>query len=66
MPIYLAFEHPATGEMLEFRSELPADLARLHHSLAAAIGANSAEAADKSRYKINGLQVATQVTAASR
>ena len=25
----LAFEHPASGEMLEFRSELPGDLARL-------------------------------------
>jgi 23S rRNA pseudouridine1911/1915/1917 synthase len=31
----LAIQHPTTGQMLEFRSELPADLARLHHSLAA-------------------------------
>jgi 23S rRNA pseudouridine1911/1915/1917 synthase len=31
----LAFEHPSSGEMLEFRSELPADLARLRHDLAA-------------------------------
>ena len=29
----LAVQHPISGEMLEFRSELPADLARLHHSL---------------------------------
>jgi 23S rRNA pseudouridine1911/1915/1917 synthase len=32
----LAIEHPKTGRRLEFRSELPADLARLHHSLTAA------------------------------
>jgi 23S rRNA pseudouridine1911/1915/1917 synthase len=31
----LAFEHPSSGEMLEFRSELPADLARLRYDLAA-------------------------------
>lgn len=31
----LAFEHPASGELLEFRSELPADLARLSSVLAA-------------------------------
>jgi 23S rRNA pseudouridine1911/1915/1917 synthase len=31
----LVVRHPTTGEKLEFRSELPADLARLHHSLAA-------------------------------
>ena len=31
----LAIEHPKSGERLEFRSELPADLVRLHHSLAA-------------------------------
>jgi len=30
----LAFEHPSSGEMLEFRSELPADLARLSSVLA--------------------------------
>jgi 23S rRNA pseudouridine1911/1915/1917 synthase len=29
----LAVQNPATGETAEFRSELPADLARLHHSL---------------------------------
>ena len=29
----LKFEHPITGESLEFRSELPADLARLRHAL---------------------------------
>jgi 23S rRNA pseudouridine1911/1915/1917 synthase len=29
----LVIEHPITGEALEFRSELPADLARLRHSL---------------------------------
>lgn len=32
----LAFEHPSSGEMLEFRSELPADLARLRHDLTTA------------------------------
>jgi hypothetical protein len=31
----LGFEHPAGGKILEFRSELPDDLLRLHHSLAA-------------------------------
>jgi 23S rRNA pseudouridine1911/1915/1917 synthase len=31
----LAVQNPASGETAEFRSELPADLARLHHSLAA-------------------------------
>ena len=30
----LAVQSPATGETAEFRSELPADLARLYHSLA--------------------------------
>lgn len=29
----LAVKHPISGQMLEFHSELPADLARLHHSL---------------------------------
>jgi 23S rRNA pseudouridine1911/1915/1917 synthase len=32
----LAFEHPSTGQILEFRSELPADLARLRTAMAAA------------------------------
>ena len=31
----LAFEHPTTGQILEFRSELPEELLRLHHSLRA-------------------------------
>jgi 23S rRNA pseudouridine1911/1915/1917 synthase len=31
----LHFEHPSTGELMEFRSELPPDLARLRHALAA-------------------------------
>jgi 23S rRNA pseudouridine1911/1915/1917 synthase len=31
----LVLEHPKSGQRLEFRSELPADLRRLHHSLAA-------------------------------
>jgi 23S rRNA pseudouridine1911/1915/1917 synthase len=31
----LAVEHPKSGQRLEFRSELPVDLVRLHHSLAA-------------------------------
>jgi 23S rRNA pseudouridine1911/1915/1917 synthase len=29
----LALKHPGSGELLEFRSELPEDLARLHHGL---------------------------------
>src|SRR5450432_4108293 len=32
----LAIEHPLTAESLEFRSELPGDIARLRHSLGAA------------------------------
>ena len=35
----LAIEHPSSGEKLEFRSELPADLRRLRHDLAQARGA---------------------------
>jgi 23S rRNA pseudouridine1911/1915/1917 synthase len=31
----LVVEHPKSGQRLEFRSELPVDLVRLHHSLAA-------------------------------
>jgi 23S rRNA pseudouridine1911/1915/1917 synthase len=31
----LVIEHPKSGQRLEFRSELPVDLVRLHHSLAA-------------------------------
>jgi 23S rRNA pseudouridine1911/1915/1917 synthase len=31
----IAFEHPKGGKILEFRSELPEDLLRLHHSLRA-------------------------------
>ncbi len=31
----LAIEHPRLGKKLEFRSELPAELARLHHALRA-------------------------------
>ena len=30
---HLGFEHPATGEILEFRAELPADMARLRDVL---------------------------------
>jgi 23S rRNA pseudouridine1911/1915/1917 synthase len=32
----LVLEHPSTGKLLEFRSELPGDLRRLRHALAAA------------------------------
>jgi 23S rRNA pseudouridine1911/1915/1917 synthase len=39
----LALKHPSSGEILTFRSELPADLARLRHALAAP----SAETRDK-------------------
>jgi 23S rRNA pseudouridine1911/1915/1917 synthase len=35
----LAFEHPETGESIEFQSELPADLRRLHKALAASASA---------------------------
>jgi 23S rRNA pseudouridine1911/1915/1917 synthase len=35
----LGFEHPSRGEYLEFRSELPDDLARLRHELAPVGGA---------------------------
>jgi hypothetical protein len=31
----LSIEHPITGKILRFRSELPPDLARLHDMLAA-------------------------------
>jgi 23S rRNA pseudouridine1911/1915/1917 synthase len=31
----VGFEHPVGGNVLEFRSELPGDLSRLHHSLGA-------------------------------
>jgi hypothetical protein len=31
----LVVEHPLTGQILRFRSELPPDLARLHDMLAA-------------------------------
>jgi 23S rRNA pseudouridine1911/1915/1917 synthase len=31
----LVVQHPTTGQKLQFRSELPADLSRLHHSLSA-------------------------------
>jgi 23S rRNA pseudouridine1911/1915/1917 synthase len=34
----LAVKHPSTGEILRFRSELPAELARLRHALAATGG----------------------------
>jgi 23S rRNA pseudouridine1911/1915/1917 synthase len=37
----LAFEHPDSGELLEFRSELPADLVRLRNVLASDAGARS-------------------------
>jgi 23S rRNA pseudouridine1911/1915/1917 synthase len=31
---HLAFEHPGTGEILDFHAELPADMARLRQALA--------------------------------
>jgi 23S rRNA pseudouridine1911/1915/1917 synthase len=39
----LAFEHPVTGKLIRFRSELPPDLARLHGKLAA----STADSSDK-------------------
>ena len=33
--VVLGFEHPLSGDALEFRSELPGDLLRLRHSLGA-------------------------------
>ncbi len=44
----LAIAHPVTGQPLEFRSELPADLARLRHSLGAQ-GALGQESPGKSK-----------------
>jgi 23S rRNA pseudouridine1911/1915/1917 synthase len=35
----LAFEHPETGALMEFQSELPTDLRRLHKALAAPVQA---------------------------
>jgi 23S rRNA pseudouridine1911/1915/1917 synthase len=43
----LGFEHPETRQYVEFRSELPADLARLRHSLGAL-------AADRSISRLGG------------
>jgi 23S rRNA pseudouridine1911/1915/1917 synthase len=40
----LGFEHPVSGEYLEFRSQLPDDLARLHTALGAT------KASDLSRF----------------
>ena len=37
----LGFRHPSTGEALEFRSELPGDLARLRHELEPPAGRRS-------------------------
>jgi 23S rRNA pseudouridine1911/1915/1917 synthase len=37
----LGIQHPTSGEFLEFRSELPPDLSRLHHALAAISSARS-------------------------
>ncbi|MGA3138652.1 MAG: RluA family pseudouridine synthase [Xanthobacteraceae bacterium] len=37
----LAFEHPVTGKLMRFRSELPPDLARLHGKLAASTADSS-------------------------
>jgi len=39
----LSFEHPVTGKIMRFRSELPPDLARLHDKLAA----ETADSSDK-------------------
>jgi 23S rRNA pseudouridine1911/1915/1917 synthase len=39
----LSIDHPVTQKLLRFRSELPADLARLHDSLAASARADSRE-----------------------
>ncbi len=43
----LTLEHPTTGQRLEFKSELPGDLARLRHTLAS--GGQSASAAKAKR-----------------
>jgi 23S rRNA pseudouridine1911/1915/1917 synthase len=37
----LGIQHPTSGEFLEFRSELPPDLGRLHHVLGASLGRGS-------------------------
>jgi 23S rRNA pseudouridine1911/1915/1917 synthase len=41
----LRLKHPLTGEILEFRSELPPDLARLHHAL---VGSRAGTGGDES------------------
>jgi 23S rRNA pseudouridine1911/1915/1917 synthase len=43
----LTIEHPTSGEVLEFRSELPADLARLKSVLAASSGGNAGRALNR-------------------
>jgi 23S rRNA pseudouridine1911/1915/1917 synthase len=39
----LRIKHPLTSEILEFRSELPPDLARLHDALAGSRAGNGGE-----------------------
>ena len=43
----LTIEHPTSGEVLEFRSELPADLARLKSILAASSGGDAGRALNR-------------------
>jgi len=43
----LAVRHPTSGEILRFRSELPRDLARLHHALLRPLAADPAETRGK-------------------
>ena len=50
----LAIEHPTTAKMLEFRSELPADLSRLRHALAAS-ARTSADRLSRKLLKIRDL-----------
>jgi hypothetical protein len=42
LPI-LRIKHPLTSEILEFRSELPPDLARLHDALVGSRAGNGGE-----------------------
>jgi 23S rRNA pseudouridine1911/1915/1917 synthase len=52
----LSVQHPTTGQQLEFRSELPVDLARLHHSLVtpAASVSNPSSGKPKKRSRAKG------------
>ena len=53
----LAVKHPSSGEFLQFRSELPPDLARLHNALAEATGQRPMRQARRTKYVVQQLRV---------